>query len=201
MKLSAILVFLVIFPSLLMAQTPEQIRRIEQEKREALRPTEARAVKEKKASPPPLDPLDLIYFAELMLKKVAFRYDACKALVLLVKVENQYIDLGSQITFLREKKLLPKRFEKGFDPAEPLRRGLTAYMFSKVLDIRGGILLTLLGPTERYALKELVHQGIMASGNVKDILSGEELVSILTQAGNYMSKMRESRGEKTEGAQ
>ncbi len=116
MKLSAILVSFVMFPSLLMAQTPEQARRIEEEKREALRPTETQAVKEKKTSPPPLDPLDLIYFAELMLKKVAFRYDACKALVLLTKVENQYIDLGSQIIFLRGKKILPKRCEKEFDP-------------------------------------------------------------------------------------
>ncbi len=185
----AILVAFIIFPSLLMAQTPEQARRIEEQKRETLRPTEGQTSKEKKKAPQPLDPIDLIYFAELMLKKVAYRYDVCKALVILMGVEDRFIDLGSQITFLKNENILPEKFEKKeFDPTKPLRKGLTAYMFCKALKIKGGILLRLFGVNQRYSLQELVHQGVMSSGNVKDVVSGEELVLILTRAGNYMAK-------------
>ncbi len=198
-KLFVWLMFLVICPPLLMAETAEENRRVEEEKRESLRPTEGRKAKEKKAILPPLDPIDLLFFTELMVKRVAFRYDACKALVVLMGVEDQYIDLGSQIAFLRNENLLPKIFEKEFDPTKPLRKGLTAYMFCKALDIKGGVLLRLLGMSERYTLKELVYQGMMSSGNVKDIVSGEELVSILNRASDFMGKKNEATGSKEKG--
>ena len=189
-KIFILSICLSLFSSLLIAQTTEEDRRIEEEKRESLQPTEA-GIEKRKASPKPIAPIDLIYFAELMPKKIAFRYDACKALVVLMGVEDQYIDLDSQVIFLKEKNLLPKKFETGFDPMEPLQKGLTAYMFCKALGIKGGICLSLFGMSERYALKELVYQGIMSSGNVSDIVSGEELVSIVMQSANYMAKKKE----------
>ena len=198
-KIFIILVMLFIFPSLLMAQSLEEKRRIEEGKRESLRPTEDRVPEEKKRTAPPLDPIDLVYFAELMMKRIAYRYDACKALVILMGVENQFIDLGSQIAFLRKKNILPKTFETEFDPTKPLRKGLTAYMFYKALDIRGGLILSLFGISERYSIKELVYQGMMSSGNVKDIVNGEELISILTQAGNYKANKHETKGGKAKG--
>ena len=172
-----------------MAKT-EDDRRVEEEKRESLRPTEAGALEEKKEAPQPIAPIDLVYFAELMPKRITFRYDACKALVILFGVEDQYIDLDSQVTFLREKGLLPKKFEREFNPMEPLRKGLVAYIFCNALEIKGGICLSLFGMSERYALNELVYEGIMASGNVKDIVSGDELVSALMQSVNYMLKKK-----------
>ncbi len=196
-KMLVILVAFIIFPSLLLAQTPEQARRIEEQKRENLRPTEGQTSKVKKKTPPPLDPIDLVYFAELMLKKITYRYDISKAIVILMGVENQFIDLGSQITFLKNENILPKKFDKKeFDVTKPLRKGLTAYMFCKALKIKGGILLTLFGVNQRYALKELVHQGVMSSGNVKDVVSGEELVLILTRAGIYMAKKQKIKQDK-----
>jgi len=198
-KIFIILVIFFIFPSILMAQSLEEKRRIEEGKRESLRPTEGRVPEEKKRTAPPLDPIDLVYFAELMMKRIAYRYDACKALVILMGVENQFIDLGSQIAFLRKENILPKSFETEFDPTKPLRKGLTAYMFNKALDIKGGLILSLFGINERYSLKELVYQGMMASGNVKDIVSGEELISILTQAGNFKANKDKPKGGKVKG--
>jgi hypothetical protein len=69
-------------------------------------------------------------------------------------------------------------------------------MFCKALKIKGGILLTLFGVNQRYALKELVHQRVMSSGNVKDVVSGEELVLILTRAGIYMAKKQKIKQDK-----
>ena len=67
---------------------------------------------------------------------------------------------------------------------------LAAYMFYKALGIKGGLCLRLFGVNERYAVKELGFQGIMPSGNVNDIVSGEELVSAFTQATNYITKKK-----------
>lgn len=187
-KIFILLLCLFLFSSLLIADT-EGDRRVEQEKRDSLRQTETGVIEAKKAAPP-IAPIDIVYFAELMPKSVTFRYDACKALVVLMGVENQYIDLDSQVIFLREKKLLPKKYESEFDPMQPLRKGLFAYMFCNALEIKGGLSIRLFGMSERYALMELAYEGIMASGNVNDIVSGDELVSVLMQSVNYMAKKK-----------
>ncbi len=186
-KVLILLVSFFLLPSLLMAQSLQEERRVEETKRENLQSSETSLSPEKpkKAKSQPLDPVDMIYFAELVPRRIAFGYDACKAVVVLMGVDNKYIDLESQVSFLKENKLLPNYLESGFDPMKPLRKGVLAYMFCKVLDIKGGILLRLLGMNQRYALKELVYQGIMSSGNEKDIVSGEELVLTLTRAVSY----------------
>lgn len=181
--------------SILTAETVED-RRIEEEKRDSLRPTEAGSSAEKRDYPKPIAPIDLVYFAELITKRITYRYDACKILVLLVGAEDRYIDLGSQVTFLKEKGLLPQKYEAEFDPMKPLRKGITAYMFCKALEIRGGLLLRFFGMSERYCVKELAYEGIMASGNVNEIVSGEELVSVFTQSITYITKKKVAAGPK-----
>lgn len=192
--------YLVLLPSLLIAQSLEEKRRIEEEKREDLRPSEVQIPEDKK-KPPMVSPIDLAYFIELMPKKVTFRYDACKVLVILMGVEEQYIDLDSQIAFIKEKNLLPQEYNLEFDFMQPLRKGLVSYMFCKALKIKGGLCLRLFGVNERYALKELVFEGIMFPGNVQDIVSGEELVSVLMLATSYMEKKQqiETKKPKNEG--
>ena len=197
-KIIVLLVCFSLFPSLSVAETLEEKRRIEEKKRENLRPSEVQ-IKVTKAAPSPrtpLDPSDIVYFADLMSKRVAFCYDACKALVVLVGVENEYINLDSQVAFLKKRNLLPKKHQSEFDPMQPLRRGLVAYMFCEALDIKGGLILRIFGMSQRYALKELAFQGIMSSGNVNDIVSGEELVLVFTQAVQYMEQKQSTGMEK-----
>ena len=113
-------------------------------------------------------------------------------------VENKYIDLNSQIAFLKENRFLPKKIAQDFKPTEPLRKGLAAYIFYKALGLKGGIIIRVFGSTQRYALKELAYQGIMPSGNVNDIVSGDELISTLTRAANYLSEKIERNKDKTD---
>lgn len=189
MRVFIFLFYCIFFTSTLIAQTTEEERRIEEEKRQSLRPTET-GISEGEITPKPIAPVEFVYFAELMARKIAFRYDACRTIIILMGMEEKYKDLGSQIRFLKERHIIPERLEQNFEPMEPLRKGLAAYMFCKVLDIKGGLCLRLFGMNERYALKELVYQKIMASGNVKDIVSGEELISILMRAANYMARKK-----------
>lgn len=179
------------------AQTAEQDRRIEEEKREALRGTVAAEQlltqptgPTERPAPPVPQPFHVFYFATLAQNRIAFHYDAAKALTVLMGVDEEYIDLTSQIAYLEAKGFLPKRLRGAFDPMAPLRKGAAAYMFRQALGIRGGIALHLLGPSERYALKELEYQGILSPGNTQDLISGAELVQIMAQAVSY--KVRHS---------
>lgn len=182
-----LLIFL-LFSSSIRAESQEEKRRVEEKKRQNLASSEAPSSSQPAVKLQEMDPIDLIYFTELVGKNIAFRYDICKVVAILMGIEDEYISLDSQITFLNEKKFLPKKVATNFEPTQPLRRGLTAYIFCRVLEIDGGVILRLFGISERYALTELVHQGIMAPGNKNEIISGEELISILMQAANYIAK-------------
>jgi len=167
------------------AQTVQQDRRIEEEKRDSLQPTVAlqpsrQAVIPQAAAPVP-QPLKELYLFTLVQKRIAFRYDAAKAIVILMGVDEEYLDLTSQVAYLQAHGFIPKRYRHAFDPMEPLRKGVVASMVRQALGIRGGLALHLFGPTERYALKELAFLGIMAPGHVDDVVSGEELVQIMDQ--------------------
>ena len=177
-------------PLACLAQSLQGERRIEEEKRKDLRPTEVAAPAPSTTPPSSLDRIDQDYLMEFLLRRVTFRRDLCKVMVLLFGVENEYISLDSQIAFLKESKLLPKRVAEDFRPTEPLRKGLAAYVFYRALDIKGGLIITVLGVNERYALKELSYQGIMSSGNTNDIVSGDELISALTLAARHLSQQQ-----------
>ncbi len=188
-----LLILLFLLPSpMASAQTVEQDRRIEEQKREELKPTVAApAISTPQppigaTAPPPVPlPSEDLYFLKLAQKRIAYHYDAAKAIVILMGVDEEYLDLTSQVGYLQEHGLLPARLHDTFDPRAPLRRGVAAYMFRQVLGIRGGIALHLFGGSERYALKELAFQGIMSPGHVNDLVSGAELVQIMSQAARY----------------
>ncbi len=171
------------------ASRPEDDRRIEEQKRNKLKSTEVhRPLKESKPSKvaPPISEADFTYIAQLPARQVTYGYDLAKLLVILDGVESDYVDLSSQVKYMKEKKLLPQRLHKDFDPLKPLRRGLVAYTLRKVLDVKGGIFLRIFRNSERYALMELTYEGIMSSGNTQEIISGDELSSAITNAINRM---------------
>lgn len=174
--------------------TLQQDRRIEEEKREDLKPTvetpgavpatpSAQQVREAPVPPP----IAALYFAMLAQKRIVFRYDAAKAIVVLMGVDEDYIDLASQVAYLQAQRFLPARKAQAFDPMQPLRRGEMAYMFQQALKIRGGIALHLFGPSERYALKELAFRGFASPGHVHDLVDGAEFIQLMTQAAQHQA--------------
>lgn len=181
------------------AQTQAQLqqdRRIEEEKRDELSPTittsSAPVTPAPLTKPPVPAPLKELYFISLLPKRVTFRYDAAKAIVILMGVDEEYIDLSAQVSYLQSNQLLPRRFQRAFDPMEPLRKGVLAHALYRALQMRGGIALHLFGPTERHALKELIFRGVMSPGHTNDLVSGQELVQVMSQAADY--KVRHSQG-------
>jgi len=172
-----------------------QDRRVEEEKRHSLLSTEVVTPVRQPPKPVPdkqkdqvFDRLELSYMMDVMQRKVTYHYDACKAIMLIKGIENDYIDLNSQLAYLRKNKILPKKYAKEFEMTAPLRKGLFAYMLAKTLGIKGVILLRVLGMRERYALKELAFEGIMAATHTKDLVSGDEFVVALKIATKYFDQ-------------
>jgi hypothetical protein len=169
-----------------MAQSLEDKRRVEEEKRKDLLASEVYSVEIQEVSPPEAGSGQNVYFTRLLSEDVAVLSDAYKTLVILMGLDDQFSDTDSQLTFLREKGIVPKSLGINSDYNDPLNKGVTAYMFAKAMDIKGGVTLRLFGFSQRYALKELVYQGIMVPGNVQDVVSGQELILTLMRAADYM---------------
>lgn len=185
--LSYLVVFLLILSPLgASAQSPRDKRRIEEEKRDNLRLSEIKINEETITSYPQPGLSQQAYFNKLLSKKNATLFDAYTMLVILLGSEDRYLDFKAKQAFLRQQDILPQAMRPTENPHQSLEKGVAAYMFCRALKIKGGLWLRLFGITERYALRELIFQNIMFPGNTRDMVSGKELVFIVTQAANYL---------------
>jgi hypothetical protein len=82
-------------------------------------------------------------------------------------------------TVLRDAELVSGSWT--FDPADGLERDLLAYLAASYLDIKPGLLTSIFGMTRRYAYREMQHRGLMIQGQPREIVSGSELLSVLTR--------------------
>ncbi|MBN1869303.1 MAG: hypothetical protein JW847_01830 [Candidatus Omnitrophica bacterium] len=188
MKRALILVVLLLqISSWSWAQSTQDKRRVEEEKRKDLSSSEAYLIEAKEVRPEDLDLEQNAYFSKLLTKEVADVSDAYRVLVILMGLDDRFSDLDSQIHFLDQEGIIPEKLSREADNAMPLRKGVAAFIFTKAMGIKGGIVLRLFGVNQRYAFKELVHRGIMEPGYVSDVMSGRELVLTLIQAADHMA--------------
>lgn len=178
--------FFVVFSAF--SQNAKTDRRIEEEKRRSLQPTEAVVGSLESVSEAANKDYTSQYINELFLKKTAYRYDLYKVILIILGAENKYTDSDSQIEFLKINKIIDEGLFINFKLDKPLQKGLTAYLFYRALDLRGGILAKIFGLDERRAVKELSFQGIISDGNVSDYISGKELIVILTRSANSIAQ-------------
>ncbi len=73
----------------------------------------------------------------------------------------------------------------GHSAEREVTKGRVAYMVYQVCKIRGGLTLTLFGPSRRYCLKELQYRGLMSEGLTYTTVTGMEYVAILTRADEH----------------
>ncbi|MBN2120824.1 MAG: hypothetical protein JW734_07205 [Candidatus Omnitrophica bacterium] len=185
-RLFVLFIFLFSLCPALFSEPPRQDKRIEEEKRKDLKQSQEPLAEETKKELTATQEVGFDYFRSLISKEIALQADACKSLAVLLNIDQEFQDLPSQINALKQKNIIPKKLTSSFNPQEPLRKGVAAYMFCKALDIKGGVVLRIFGISQRYALKELVFQEIMRPGYERDVVSGKELVLMVTEAANYL---------------
>jgi hypothetical protein len=186
-----ILLFLFLLWPVARPGAQQEDRRIEEEKRKALQPTEAQYY---------LDPPVVLdtenqtraYFQQLMRQDVANASDGAYVLLVLLKKADEMDGFERQKQFLIDNRFLSPKASRFFTKEAPLSRGVFARMLINALDIKGGLTLRVFGPSERYAHRELVYENIMVSGDPGEYMSGRELVYSFIQAVDYIDRHKSS---------
>ena len=125
------------------------------------------------------------YLQEVVGQKAVSLADGYEMIVILMQLEEQYPNFESQKNFLLQENIIkPSWVEQEHD--EPLRLGALAYMLTKMLSLKGGLKARLFGMSERFAMEELIHQGMMREGHKRDLVTGQELVVVMTQAAQFI---------------
>lgn len=189
-KAAFFLIFLWLVPSLLYAQSAQDDRRWEEEKRANLRASEGGNgyAEAGKALREPLTQADLDFFDTLYLKKSLTFEDGCRMIVILLGVPEKSAGFDEQYRFLCQSRIIVNDAPEASDPGVALQRGEFALMLVRSLGIRGGIFPRIFGMNGRFALKELSFEGIMAQGSARQPLSGEEAVAALTRAARWLAE-------------
>lgn len=94
-------------------------------------------------------------------------------------------DYDSRVQLLRERNMLPNHFNQPADQA--VQRGTLAVAMVRALQIRGGVMLTLLGSSSpRYAIRDLEYQNLLPSSSPHQTLSGTEFVGVIGRMEDYL---------------
>jgi LysM repeat protein len=86
-------------------------------------------------------------------------------------------------------------------PQDKLTRGRVAYMLCRSCSIRGGVTMTVFGPSERYAFRECVYLGVWPGGNQRDYVTGGELMGVLKWAADYVEERQKKKPQTAAGEQ
>jgi len=138
---------------------------------------------------------DNSFFRVLASKPNATFEDACRCMAMLVEmpVPEDFSELKAQ---LAEKSIIPRKWLEEKTAEERLTRGVMAYMVCTSLDIKGGLVMHLLGPTPRYALRECIFLKLVARSAETKLVTGAELLAVLGRVEKY--KNRHAQGEEPE---
>jgi hypothetical protein len=109
--------------------------------------------------------------------------DAFHGLLLYMDGKDPQSDYPARVRELKSRNILPGWWDHPGD--EALRRGTLAMAIVKVTHLHGGVMLTVLGPTPRYATRELVYLGVYPPSSPNQSFTGSEYVGIIGRLEDY----------------
>ena len=114
--------------------------------------------------------------------------DAFHGLLLYVDQQDPAATYEERVAAMKSRGMLPANFD---EPAEQaVSRGTLAVAIAKALNIRGGLLMSLLGatplgPTGRYATRELVFLDLFPPSSPNQTFSGTEFLGIMGKLEDF----------------
>jgi hypothetical protein len=125
------------------------------------------------------------FWHTLATKPVASNDDAFHAIILDLDGTDPNANYDARVATLKTRGLLLKSFNR---PAnEGVTRGTVAVALYQAAGIKGGVILHLFGPNERYCLRELRYLNLLPPSSPNQIFSGVELVGVVGRFEDYMS--------------
>jgi hypothetical protein len=109
--------------------------------------------------------------------------EAFHGLVLFLDGSDPAGDYPARVAALRSRGMLPSGFAQSADQA--VERGTLAVALVKALSIKGGLTMRVLGPSPRYAVRELQYMDIYPVSSPNQTFKGSEFLSILSRAEEY----------------
>jgi hypothetical protein len=109
--------------------------------------------------------------------------DAFHALLLFTDGQDPAADYDGRVKVLKERKLLASGFNRPGN--EAVDRGTLAVAISRGIQLRGGMLYSLLPPNGRYATRELEFQGVFPPSSPNQTFSGSEFLAVMSRAEEY----------------
>jgi hypothetical protein len=120
----------------------------------------------------------LEFWHTLAQRPLASNDEAFHGLLVFLDGEDPATDYAGRVRALRARRMLPAGFD---EPAEnAVTRGTLAVAIVRALDIRGGLVMRLFGPTPRYAVRELRYLELYPpTSSPNQTFSGAELLGII----------------------
>jgi hypothetical protein len=109
--------------------------------------------------------------------------EAFHGLVLFLDGNDPAGDYPARVAALRSRGMLPSGFAQSADQA--IERGTLAVALVKALSIKGGLTMRVLGPSPRYAVRELQYMDIYPVSSPNQTFKGSEFLSILSKVEEY----------------
>lgn len=103
--------------------------------------------------------------------------DAFHGLLMFLDGDDPAVDYSGRVGEMRRRRMLPCGFNQSAERA--VDRGTLAVAILRALEIKGGLILQLFGPTPRYAVRELVFMGLYPPSSPNQTFSGAEFLGII----------------------
>jgi hypothetical protein len=115
--------------------------------------------------------------------------DMLHGFIVFTGAEDPWTTYAQRVLDARSRGWVPEDWR---EPAnESATVGRMASIASHIVEIRGGLSFMILGPTPRYALRELIYQDILPARTENQSLSGLEFTDFLNRLSR-MSRLKES---------
>jgi hypothetical protein len=112
--------------------------------------------------------------------------EAFHALLLFFNNDDPAKTYAERVHLLRH--VLPHDFTRPAD--ESITRGTLAVILVHELKIRGGLTMHLIGPTQRYATRELQYMNLYPASSPQQTFSGQDFIGIIGRVEDYQRQQQ-----------
>lgn len=129
---------------------------------------------------------ELAYWHSLPSRSAVSNDEGLHGLILLSDTEDTTGSYEARVALAKQRRWLGEGFEEEANLA--MQRGTLARAVAVICNVRGGVMMQLVGPTPRYATRELVAMGMIPEGSSENqSITGLEYMSVITQAQDYLN--------------
>lgn len=125
----------------------------------------------------------LEFWHQLTSRPITSNDEAFHGLILFMEVEDPPADYQGRMELLGSLQMLPPGFDRPANQA--VLRGTLAVAITRLLEIKGGLVMRLLGPSPRYATRELQYLSLYPPSSPQQTFSGTEFVGVMGRIEDY----------------